>query len=114
MDGIGGNRLRGHLEGMVLSVLADAEAHGYEVLQRLEAAGEGALRLKEGTLYPVLYRLEAEGLVKGRWEDSRNGRRGPRRRLYRLTAKGKRELGRVRTDWTRFVRVVGGILEAGT
>jgi len=104
--------LRGHLETMVLAVLERGQAHGYEVLQRFEEAGCGALKLKEGTLYPALYRLEESGLIKGAWESGGENRRGPRRRNYRLTAKGKRELARRRDSWRNFVAVVGRIVEA--
>ncbi len=97
---------------MVLATLASEEAHGLEVMRRLEAAGRGALRLKEGTLYPALYRLEEAGLLRARWESATSGRRGPRRRIYRLTRNGKRALAKGRTDWQRFVTVIGRILEA--
>ena len=90
MQRIERDALRGHLEGMALSALERGEAHGFEVLRRLEALGCGALSLKEGTLYPVLYRLEEAGLVRAAWEDDSSGRRGPRRRIYQLTTKGKR------------------------
>ena len=61
MDSINGDMLRGHLETLVLSVLERGEAHGMEILRRLEVAASGVLRLKEGSLYPALYRLEAAG-----------------------------------------------------
>ncbi len=94
---------------LVLSTLKRGAGHGFEILKRLEAAGEGALKLKEGSLYPALYRLEAAGLIKGTWEED-SGRRGPRRRIYALTGKGKRRLEEARGEWETFVRVVGGIL----
>ncbi len=112
MQRIERDRLRGHLEAMVLAALERGAAHGFEVLHRLEDLGCGALALKEGTLYPVLYRLEAAGLVRGEWEDDSVGRRGPRRRIYALTEKGKRDLARRREDWSEFVTVVGRILGA--
>jgi PadR family transcriptional regulator, regulatory protein PadR len=112
MQRIERDTLRGHLEAMVLSALDRGEAHGFEVLRRLEELGCGALVLKEGTLYPVLYRLEAAGLVRGEWEEDSQGRRGPRRRIYRLTDKGTRDLARRREDWTQFVTIVGRILGA--
>src|SRR5690242_3930019 len=104
--------LRGHLEGMVLGALERGEAHGFEVLRRMEDLGCGSLRLKEGTVYPVLYRLEGSGLIRGEWETDEGGRRGPRRRIYRLTDKGRRDLARRREDWTHFVAIVGRILGA--
>jgi PadR family transcriptional regulator, regulatory protein PadR len=112
MQRIERDTLRGHLEAMVLAALERGEAHGFEVLRRLEELGCGALILKEGTLYPVLYRLEEAGLVRAAWEDDSQGRRGPRRRIYRLTDKGKRDLARRREDWSHFVTIVGRILGA--
>jgi DNA-binding PadR family transcriptional regulator len=112
MEAIDGDKLRGHLEALVLSTLERGEAHGLEILRRLEEAGCGLLRLKEGSLYPALYRLEAAGEVKAVWEAEPHGRRGARRRIYRLTARGKRALGKGRIEWQEFVRVLGGILGA--
>ena len=107
---IAGNQLRGHLETMILSVLDGQEAHGFEVLRRLESAGCGALKLKEGSLYPALYRLENDGLVKARWEEGDSGRRGPRRRLYQLTRKGRKQLQTGREQWSRFASIIGQII----
>ena len=114
MAKIDGDVLRGHLETMVLSVVQANEGHGYEILRRLELLGGGALELKEGTLYPLLYRLETAGLLHARWESGSSERRGPRRRLYRTTEAGKRELKRRRVLWREFVAVVGPIVEAAT
>jgi DNA-binding PadR family transcriptional regulator len=114
MNVIDGDKLRGHLENLVLATLRRGDAHGFEILKRLEAAGSGMLSLKEGSLYPALYRLEAEGLVKAAWEDGDNARRGPRRRIYRLTAKGAKRLEHSRAEWDLFVQVIGGIMGATT
>ena len=112
MESINGDKLRGHLETMVLSTLERGEAHGLEILRRLEEAGCGLLRLKEGSLYPALYRLEAAGEVKAAWEAEPHGRRGARRRIYTLTARGHRRLAAGRVEWQQFVRVLGGIVGA--
>jgi DNA-binding PadR family transcriptional regulator len=112
MEGINGDKLRGHLEAMVLSTLERGEAHGLEIVRRLEEAGCGLLRLKEGSLYPALYRLEAAGEVEAVWEPEPHGRRGARRRIYHLTAKGRRKLNEGRVVWQQFVHVIGGILGA--
>src|SRR5450432_400543 len=108
MPSITGDALRGHLETLVLSVLRQGDAHGFEILRRLEAAGSGALQLKEGSLYPALYRLEAAKLIKGTWETTT--RRGPRRRIYHLTAIGGRRLEKARGEFQQFISVIGGIL----
>src|SRR5215475_12788446 len=102
MEPISGDKLRGHLETMVLATLERGEAHGLEILRRLEETGSGLLRLKEGSLYPALYRLEAAGEVEAVWEEGPHGRRGARRRIYRLTAKGKRKLAAGRAEWQTF------------
>src|SRR5580693_7475268 len=114
MTAIDGDALRGHLETLVLSALRRGDAHGFEILRRLEEAGSGALKLKEGSLYPGLYRLEAAGMVKGDWEDSATPRRGPRRRIYRLTQKGRRRFDQSRTEFLQFAAIIGGILEGST
>lgn len=112
MASIQGNILRGHLEMMILACLERGEAHGFDILKRLEEAGNGALNLKEGTLYPALYRLEEGGAVKARWEED-TGRRGPRRRIYVLTPKGRKRLASGREEWSVFTQVIGGIMEKG-
>src|SRR6516162_10687460 len=112
METIQGDQLRGHLETLVLSTLERGEAHGLEILRRLEEAGCGLLKLKEGSLYPALYRLEEAGKVEAVWEEESHGRRGARRRIYRLTKKGIHDLAAGRAEWQRFVSVVGGILGA--
>src|SRR5437588_640986 len=112
MQEISGDLLRGHLEKLVLSVLDQGDAHGLEILRRLDLAGCGALKLKEGSLYPALYRLENAGLVAAEWEEETKGRRGARRRIYHLTKAGTKALAKGREEWTQFVQVVGGILGA--
>jgi DNA-binding PadR family transcriptional regulator len=112
MEQITGDKLRGHLETIILSTLERGEAHGLEVRRRLDEAGCGLLRLKEGSLYPALYRLESAGEVKAVWEAEPHGRRGARRRIYALTTKGRRKLEAGRVEWQQFVRVLGGILGA--
>jgi PadR family transcriptional regulator, regulatory protein PadR len=112
MESIGGDALRGHLETMALASLEQGEAHGFEILRRLTEAGSGALRLKEGSLYPALYRLERAGLIASTWEDEAAPRRGPRKRVYRITRQGMRRLAEGRAEWRQFVQIVGTILGA--
>lgn len=114
MDRIDGDKLRGHLEMLILAALGRGDAHGLEILRRLEKGGCGLLRLKEGSLYPALYRLEAAGKVKAVWEKEPHGRRGARRRIYRLTRSGGKQLDRARGEFQAFVTVIGGILGAAT
>lgn len=110
MTTITGDQLRGHLDAMILATLESGESHGLGILQRLDAAGCGLLKLKEGSLYPALYRLEAAGLLESAASAVPAGQKGAPRRVYRLTRKGKGSLAQGREEWREFVSVVGGIL----
>ena len=85
---------------------------GLEIMHRLEADGCGLLRLKEGTLYPALYRLEAAGKISVVREERPETGRGACRRIYRLSRKGKRQLIKGREEWANFVQIIGSIVGA--
>jgi DNA-binding PadR family transcriptional regulator len=112
MASIRGDQLRGHLEGLLLSALERGPAHGWDIARSLDRQARGGLELKEGSLYPALYRLEHMKLVAARWEKQISGRRGPKRRVYQLTAKGRRRLAEARAEWKEFVAVLGNLLGA--
>jgi PadR family transcriptional regulator PadR len=99
---------RGSLELIVLHLLAPTEAYGYEIVSKLTAQTSGALAVTDGTLYPVLYRLERGGYVAVRWETPE---RGVPRKYYRLTDTGREELERLREEWTTFARAMAKLLE---
>jgi PadR family transcriptional regulator PadR len=98
---------RGALELILLSLLAPAEAYGYEIGAKLEARSEGRITISDGTLYPVLYRLEQGGFVAVRWETPV---RGVPRKYYRLTPDGRLELDRLTREWTRFADAMARLL----
>lgn len=81
---------------MILGILAGGESYGYGILQQVSVLSGGALEWSDGMLYPVLHRLEKEGLVASRWETVESGRR---RKYYRLTAEGRRRLDHDRASW---------------
>jgi PadR family transcriptional regulator, regulatory protein PadR len=110
MSTITGDQLRGHLDTLILATLEAGEAHGLGILQRLEESGCGLLKLKEGSLYPALYRLEGAGLVRSWATAVPSGQKGATRRVYRLTRKGKRSLQQGRQQWQEFATVMGRIL----
>jgi PadR family transcriptional regulator, regulatory protein PadR len=87
---------RGTAELAVLSVLEGGALHGYEMARRIEQQTKGALRFTLAALYPMLYRMEQRGWIRGAWETSSNGRR---KRCYRLTAAGKKKLSPLRKEW---------------
>jgi DNA-binding PadR family transcriptional regulator len=99
-------RIRGHLDTLVLSILSVGPAHGYEVVAALRARSGGEFDLPEGTVYPALHRLERQHLLASDW-DANGGRR---RRTYRLTDAGHRALTEARSEWRRFSAGVDAIL----
>jgi PadR family transcriptional regulator len=99
---------RGSLELIVLHLLAPGEAYGYEIVAKLTAETNGALEITDGTLYPVLYRLERGGFVAVRWETPE---RGVPRKYYRLTPTGHDELNRLTYEWTTFARAMTKLLK---
>lgn len=104
---------RGSLELIVLHLLAPGEAYGYEIVTKLTTQTDGALGVTDGTLYPVLYRLEHAGFVAVRWETPE---RGVPRKYYRLTESGRSELARLNHEWNAFVGAMAKLLgnEEGT
>lgn len=102
---------RGSLELIVLHLLEPGEAYGYEIVTKLTTETNGALGVTDGTLYPVLYRLERAGFVAVRWDTPE---RGVPRKYYRLTDAGRDELARLKHDWNSFVRAMTHLLGNGS
>ncbi|HEV3054129.1 MAG TPA: helix-turn-helix transcriptional regulator [Solirubrobacteraceae bacterium] len=98
-------QLKGHLDSLILAVLANDPLHGYAIIDQLKRRSGGALALPEGTVYPALHRLERGGLLKSEWSDE-----GRRRRVYSLTARGRRELSERRTSWRDFAATMDAVL----
>src|SRR5262245_39257557 len=98
---------RGSLELIVLRLLSPGEAYGYEIVSRLTADSDGVLTVSDGTLYPVLYRLERGGFVAVRWGPPR---RGVPRKDSRLTETGRKELARLTHEWTTFAEAMAKLL----
>ena len=98
---------RGSLELIVLHLLASGEAYGYEIVSKLTEQTNGALEVTDGTLYPVLYRLERAGFVSVRWETPE---RGVPRKYYRLTDAGRDELARLKQEWNAFASAMARLL----
>src|SRR5947209_20217701 len=98
--------LKGAADTLVLSSFVEGEKYGYQVVKELERRSEGFFCFKEGTLYPILHRLEGQGLLMGRWETMPNG---SERRYYGLTAKGRRALSDKLTEWQSFSQAVGRV-----
>lgn len=98
---------RGSLELIVLHLLAPGEAYGYEIVAKLTTQTSSALEVTDGTLYPVLYRLERLGFVAVRWETPE---RGVPRKYYRLTEAGRDEHARLTQQWNTFAKAMAKLL----
>jgi transcriptional regulator len=101
--------LPGTLDLLILKAVSLGKLHGYGVLLRSGQISGGALQIKQGTLYPALYRVEHQGLIAGEWGTSENNRRA---RYYRLTSAGRRTLGKETANWNRFAEAIARSLAA--
>jgi len=99
---------KGSAELLILSLLEPRPRHGYELSKLIEARSGGDLKFHIDSLYPLLYRLEERGWIKGAWVEKAGERR---RRFYKLTAEGRRVLAQQRRTWAAFVEAVRRITE---
>ncbi len=105
--------LKGTTETFILAVVAAQPSHGYQLVKQLKLKSEGIFQLGEGTLYPILYKLETKGWIKGKWDECAGMRR---RRVYRITPAGRRQLTARSEQWDELVRgmalLLGGSINA--
>jgi PadR family transcriptional regulator PadR len=102
-----GELLRGNTPTLILAVLAHGPSHGYAIAREIERRSREALRLGEGSLYPALRALEADGLVTSEWQPQGSG---PARRVYALTEAGRADLARRTCSWRDFARALDDVL----
>ena len=88
--------LDGNVEALLLAILESGPSYGYAIVKELNKRAEGILQLGEGTIYPVLHRMEDKKLITAKWRLAENGRR---RKYYRLTPKGHKGLAASRRQW---------------
>jgi PadR family transcriptional regulator, regulatory protein PadR len=100
---------KGSTELLVLSLVERRARHGYEIGKLIETRSGGTLRVNVASLYPLLYRLEARGLIEGRWVEKASQRR---RRYYKITAEGRKVLRLQQSTWAAFVEAMRRITEA--
>ena len=94
--------LKGHLPALVLGILAEQPRHGYAICKEIRTRGAEMLRLGEGTIYPLLYRLERQGHIRGEWQ---TGKSGKAQKIYRVTASGRRQIRAHDADWRLLMQV---------
>jgi DNA-binding PadR family transcriptional regulator len=98
--------LKGHLDSLILAVVAAGPAHGYAIIEELKLRSRGTFALPEGTVYPALHRLERTGLLTSGWSNAS----GRKRRVYKLTARGRRRLDTSKREWSDFAGAVDAVL----
>jgi PadR family transcriptional regulator, regulatory protein PadR len=101
--------LKGTLDLLILRTLDLRPMHGSAIAERIAQVTQGTFRVKAGSLFPALHRLEQEGWIEGTWQESTEGRRV---RSYKLTRDGRRQLAVERKTWTRIVRAMNTLLES--
>src|SRR5262245_33811837 len=99
---------KGSAELLILSLLEARDRHGYEINKLIESRSGGVLRFKVASLYPLLYRLERRGWIKGRWVEKAGQRR---RRYYKLMPEGRKVLSSQRSIWKSFVEAINRVTE---
>ena len=104
-----GDLLQGTLDMLVLKALHLEPMHGWGITERIEQWSESVLQLGQGTLYPALYRLERQGVIRSEWKVTANNRRA---RYYSLTRAGRRQLDDELAHWRRVSRAVNLVLDA--
>ncbi len=101
--------LQGTLDLLILKTLQTGPAHGWDIAQRIRQVSGEVLSVNQGSLYPALHRLEAQGRIASEWGASENNRRA---KFYKLTAAGRRRLAEETESWERFTQAVGLILKS--
>ena len=101
--------LQGTLDVLVLKTLSWGPRHGYAIARWIRETTDDALRVEEGALYPALHRLQKRGWVEAEWGLSENNRRA---KYYRLTARGRAQLGAEARTWARYSAAVTKVLAA--
>jgi PadR family transcriptional regulator len=99
--------LRGSLDLLILKTLSLSAMHGWGISQRVQQMSDGEFAMNQGSLYPALQRLEMDGLITSEWGVTDNNRQA---RYYRITAAGRRALGREIESWKRFAAALDAVL----
>ena len=97
---------KGSADLLILALVEDRARHGYDIGKQIQIHSDGTLKYNVASLYPLLYRLERRGLIEGKWSEKAGQRR---RRMYRITAEGRKVLAAQRGGWATFARAVSRI-----
>jgi len=100
--------LLGNIEPLLLHLIFQKPMYGYQIIRELGTRSQGYFKFKEGTLYPVLHRLEREGLIRGQWQTLPSGRQ---RKYYYITDKGRTVLAERMSQWQKFLTALDLIVQ---
>jgi PadR family transcriptional regulator PadR len=100
--------LQGTLDMLILKVVALRPIHGYAIVQRLQQISRDALQIRQGSLYPALYRLENRGWLKAEWKTTEGGREA---KYYSVTKAGRQQLTSEAAGWKRLCEAISLVLE---
>ena len=103
-----GELVQGTLDMLILSRLARGPMHGFGIAEHIQQLSQDVLRVEEGSLYPALHRLEAQGMIASEWGASANNRQA---KFYRLTPRGKKQIDAEVTRWQRLVAAINRVIE---
>jgi transcriptional regulator len=101
---------QGTLDVLILKTLALEPLHGWAISERLQQISNDALRIRQGSIYPALHRLQRRGWIRASWGSSDNNRRA---KYYELTASGRRQLESGVRGWHRLTAIIGSVLGEG-
>ncbi len=101
--------LKGSSKTLILQLLNERPRHGYDLTSQIRKTTNGAIEISEGTIYPALHSLEADGFIKSEWAQG-DGKR--KRKVYRITSSGKKLLKEKRESWNEFVAAMAELLPA--
>ena len=100
--------VKGSIDSLLLSLIEQQPMYGYQIIKEMEKRSEGYFKLKEGTLYPALHRLENSELIEGKWQMLPSGRQ---RRYYHITERGRRRLSTSMSQWRDFLTAMNLIIK---
>jgi PadR family transcriptional regulator, regulatory protein PadR len=100
--------VQGTLELLILRTLLFGPRHGHGIAKHIQRTSEDVLQVEHGSLYPALYRLEKSGCITSKWQQTDRGRE---MRMYRLTAKGRKQLSVEQSKWDELVRAMARVLK---
>ncbi|MFO1165021.1 MAG: PadR family transcriptional regulator [Paracoccus sp. (in: a-proteobacteria)] len=99
--------LKGHLDAIVLSVISSGAGYGYAIMKEISSRSQSMIELPGGTIYPILHRLENNGLIASNWATAPSGRK---RRVYTLTESGAKQLRERCEHWKTFAAAINMLL----